>query len=86
MPEPYLRAAELLGVAPADCVVVEDAPAGVRAAQAAAMRVVAVATTHAPDALDGSTLTVGGIADLRVEATGDGTLLIELRESLDIQV
>lgn len=44
-PEPYLRAAELLGVAPSDCVVVEDAPAGVEAGKAAGCRVIAFGTT-----------------------------------------
>jgi mannitol-1-/sugar-/sorbitol-6-phosphatase len=32
-PECYLKAAELLGVRPGDCVVIEDAPARIRAAQ-----------------------------------------------------
>jgi sugar-phosphatase len=50
-PEPYLQAAGKLGVDPARCLVVEDAPAGVEAAQAAGMRVFAVATTHSPDVL-----------------------------------
>jgi mannitol-1-/sugar-/sorbitol-6-phosphatase len=45
-PEGYLLAAERLGAAPADCVVLEDAPAGIRAGLAAGMRVVGVATTH----------------------------------------
>ena len=45
-PEPYLLAASELGVAPADCVVLEDAPAGVAAGRAAGMHVVAVLTTH----------------------------------------
>lgn len=40
-PECYLRAAHLLGVAPADCVVVEDSPTGARAGVAAGMRVLA---------------------------------------------
>lgn len=34
-PEPYRRGAELLGLDPADCVVFEDAPAGIAAARAA---------------------------------------------------
>jgi sugar-phosphatase len=51
-PEPYLRAAELLGVPAGECVVVEDAPAGVLAGQRAGMTVLAVATTHPADALD----------------------------------
>jgi mannitol-1-/sugar-/sorbitol-6-phosphatase len=50
-PEPYLRAAELLGVPAAECVVVEDAPAGVLAGKRAGMTVLAVATTHPADAL-----------------------------------
>jgi mannitol-1-/sugar-/sorbitol-6-phosphatase len=50
-PQPYLRAAEVIGVPPAQCVVVEDAPAGIRAGKEAGMTVLAVATTHQPDAL-----------------------------------
>lgn len=44
-PEPYLLAAERLKVAPGDCTVVEDAPAGVASALAAGMRVVGLTTT-----------------------------------------
>lgn len=50
-PEGYLKAASLLGVRPADCLVVEDAPAGVRAGKAAGMTVLAVASTHRADEL-----------------------------------
>jgi sugar-phosphatase len=50
-PEPYLKAAAALGVEPAGCLVIEDAPAGVEAAKAAGMRVFAVANTHSPDVL-----------------------------------
>ena len=42
-PDLFLAAAERLGAAPAECVAVEDSPAGVEAALAAGMRVVAVA-------------------------------------------
>ncbi|MFG3249220.1 HAD family hydrolase [Streptomyces sp. NPDC048187] len=51
-PEPYLLGARALGADPADCVVFEDAPAGLRAGRAAGMRTVALATTHRPDELD----------------------------------
>jgi sugar-phosphatase len=44
-PEPYLKAAAKLGFAAEDCIVVEDAPAGVRAGKAAGARVIAFLTT-----------------------------------------
>jgi sugar-phosphatase len=44
-PEPYRKGAEILGVAPADCVVIEDAPAGIRAGKAAGSRVIALRAT-----------------------------------------
>jgi HAD superfamily hydrolase (TIGR01509 family) len=44
-PDLFLLAAERLGVAPADCIVFEDSPNGIRAAHAAGMRVVAVPNT-----------------------------------------
>ena len=50
-PDPYLLAAERLGVDPASCLVFEDAPAGIAAGRAAGMTVWAVATTHEPGAL-----------------------------------
>jgi beta-phosphoglucomutase len=46
-PDVYLKAAELLRVPAAACVVFEDSPTGVEAARAAGMRVVAVETTPA---------------------------------------
>jgi sugar-phosphatase len=44
-PYPYLKGAEVLGFAARDCVVVEDAPAGVRSGKAAGARVFALSTT-----------------------------------------
>ena len=45
-PEIYLRAAELLGVPPEQCLAIEDAPAGIRAARAAGMTCWAVRTEY----------------------------------------
>lgn len=50
-PEAYLLAARELGVAPDECVVFEDSPAGVEAGRAAGMHVVGVLTTHEQAAL-----------------------------------
>jgi sugar-phosphatase len=44
-PEPYLKAAAKLGFTASDCIVVEDAPAGIRAGKAAGARVIAFLTT-----------------------------------------
>lgn len=44
-PEGYLLAAERLGVAPAGCLVIEDAHAGIDAARAAGMTVIGITTT-----------------------------------------
>jgi HAD superfamily hydrolase (TIGR01509 family) len=44
-PDVFIEAARQLGVAPEDCLVFEDAPMGVAAAQSAGMRVVALTTS-----------------------------------------
>src|SRR5207248_11216278 len=49
-PEIYLRAASLLGVAPGNCIIFEDSPAGVAAARASGALVVGVGTHTASDA------------------------------------
>ena len=45
-PEPYRRGAELIHARPADCLVIEDAPSGVRAGVAAGCAVLGVEGTH----------------------------------------
>jgi sugar-phosphatase len=50
-PEPYLRGATLLGFAPHDCLVIEDAAAGVRSGKAAGARVIAVQRTETNESL-----------------------------------
>ncbi len=50
-PEPYQRGSRALRVRAADCLVIEDAPAGITAARAARMSVLAVATTHDAESL-----------------------------------
>lgn len=52
-PDIFLEAARRLGVAPADCVVFEDAPLGIEAAQRAGMKAVALTTTLHADAFAG---------------------------------
>lgn len=71
-PAGYLLAAERLGMRPPECVAVEDAPAGIRAARGAGMSVVAVATTHAADELGEADAVVDDLTQLRVVAAPGG--------------
>ncbi|HWL88264.1 MAG TPA: HAD family hydrolase [Polyangiaceae bacterium] len=76
-PEPYIKAAKILDLTPADCIVIEDAPAGIRAGKAAGARVFALRTT-APDAElieSGADWIADNLASLRLASTnGDGSI------------
>jgi len=70
-PEGYLKAAQLLRVAPEECIVFEDAPTGIAAGLAAGMMVIAVATTYGPTELATATRTVQTLADVQVKVSQD---------------
>lgn len=72
-PEPFLTAAARLGVDPAHCLVVEDAPAGIAAARAAGCAVLALTGTTADDEL-AADLVVDGLDAVRLETTPSGAL------------
>jgi beta-phosphoglucomutase len=76
-PTPFLRAAEGLGLPPGRCVVVEDAPAGVEAAQKAGMPCIAVATTSSREALASVTSSALVFDDLTQVTAKDFAGLIE---------
>jgi sugar-phosphatase len=75
-PEPYRRGAELLGLRPEDCLVVEDAPSGVGAGLAAGSRVLGVVGTHTAEDLDGAEWIVGSLEGVKVTVVAEG---LELR-------
>ena len=74
-PEPYRRGAELLGLSPAECVVVEDAPSGVGAGLAAGSPVLAVLGTHTRSELREATWIVESLERVRVRAGANGLSL-----------
>lgn len=80
-PEPYLKGAQLLGVAGAECVVIEDAPAGIRAGKAAGAHVVALRTTAGDDELReaGADWIVDDCAALAVDPPNNGEAFLLLR-------
>jgi HAD superfamily hydrolase (TIGR01509 family) len=66
-PSVFLLAAHTVGVEPADCLVVEDAVAGVEAASRAGMKSVAVLTTSPAEALHKASLIIPRLSDLKPE-------------------
>ena len=72
-PEPYLKGAEKLKLAPGECIVVEDAPAGIRAGKAAGARVIAFLTTMPRRDLEdaGADWIVQNCADITTSAVSD---------------
>lgn len=78
-PEPYRLGADLLGVDPADCLVVEDAPSGLvsgRAAGAATLAVLGTATQAELEATGAADAVVGGLGEVRFEVTGAGGIQV----------
>ncbi len=79
-PEPYLAGARLVGAAPGECIVVEDAPAGVRSAKTAGCRVIGVLTSHAADELRDADWIVPSLEQVSV-AMQNGLLQVSLGRS-----
>lgn len=71
-PQPYLRGAELLRVDPLQCLVVEDAPAGIQAARAAGMKAIALTTTYPATELSQADAIVPALAALKLRVNGNG--------------
>jgi sugar-phosphatase len=78
-PEAYLKGAEILGVSPEACVVVEDAPSGVSSARSAGMRVIAVATTYREDDLHEADAVVASLTDFQATLLDGSGPRFELR-------
>jgi mannitol-1-/sugar-/sorbitol-6-phosphatase len=69
-PEPYLRGAKLLGVKPEECLVIEDAPAGIRSARAGGMKIVGFASTYKKEKLGEADAVVKTFAELSASVDG----------------
>jgi len=65
-PAGYLLAAERLRIPPTECLAIEDSPAGVRAARAAGMAVIAVTNTHPANDLAEADTVIDSLASLRL--------------------
>jgi sugar-phosphatase len=76
-PEPYLKGAKLLGIKPEDCLVIEDAPAGIEAAHAGGMKVIALPTTYPANDLQDADAVAEELADIRVDVI-NGRLSVKI--------
>jgi sugar-phosphatase len=74
-PEPYLKGAELLGVEPGDCLVFEDAPAGIASAHAAGMQAIAIPTTYPAAELSEANAIVSSLVDVQLQVLQDSLRL-----------
>ena len=66
-PALFLKAAQVIGVHPGDCVVMEDAVVGVQAAKSAGMRCIAVLTTNPAESLSQADVITPSLDRLPVE-------------------
>ena len=69
-PEPYLMGAKLLGMKPAECLVVEDAPAGIRAAHGGGMKAIAITSTYPASELREGDAVVQKLPQIKVRSGG----------------
>ncbi|KAI9272975.1 HAD-like domain-containing protein [Phascolomyces articulosus] len=79
-PEGYLTSARALGIDPRDCVVFEDAPAGVKAAKSAGMQCVGCLTSHTAEQLKeaGVDYIVPLLTEVDIEIMADGSFEVIL--------
>ena len=73
-PEPYSKGAQILGVPASECIVIEDAPAGIRAGKAAGARVLALRTTSSDAELQqaGADWIADDCAELFLDSSAEG--------------
>jgi len=76
-PEPYLKGAQLLKADPAKCVVIEDAPAGIRSAHAGGMKALGITTTYAAAELGEADAVIQTMSQVRVSLR-EGQLQIQI--------
>ena len=77
-PEPYLKGAERLGSPPAECLVIEDAPAGIQSARAGGMKVVGITSTYGTGAIEHADAVIGKLGSIQVSSNGAGKLAVEV--------
>ncbi len=79
-PEPYIKGAQILGLPPQDCVVIEDSISGVQAGHDAGCKVLATTFLHSAEKLGAADWVVHSLAEVTVPVLGgDRGLMLELK-------
>ena len=76
-PEPYLKAALLLAVNPEECLVIEDAPAGIQSAHAGGMKAIGITSTFPASELKEADAVIHAMSQVRVNML-DGKLQVQV--------
>ena len=71
-PEPYLKGAQRLGMKATDCLVIEDAPAGIQSARAGGMKVIGLASTYPVTRLAEADAVARGLTLISLSVEGNG--------------
>ncbi|MFL6428651.1 MAG: HAD family hydrolase [Acidobacteriaceae bacterium] len=77
-PEPYLAGAKLLGLAPADCLVIEDSPAGIESGKAAGCKVLAVLSSHPQSELTAADWSVASLEQVTANQLTNGGMRLHI--------
>ena len=71
-PEPYRKGAELLGISPSECLVIEDSASGAQSGHVAGCKVLATLYSHSLESLKDADWIVESLENLHVEVAGNG--------------
>ena len=71
-PEPYVRGAQILGIRPEDCLVIEDSASGAKAGHAAGCKVLATTFSHSIESLSAADWIVDSLVGVTVKVVEDG--------------
>jgi len=70
--EPYIKGAQMVDFEPSTCLVIEDAPAGIRSAHAAGMKAIAMTSTYGAEDLREADVVVSSLSEILVRFDGAG--------------
>ncbi|HET9306034.1 MAG TPA: HAD-IA family hydrolase [Candidatus Sulfotelmatobacter sp.] len=77
-PEPYLKGAERMGFEPRECLVIEDAPAGIQSACAGGMKVIGLTSTYAAEDLRHANVVTGKLGHIQITSNGAGKMSVAI--------